>query len=283
MKLDGNEYRLIVEHSPNMVWRSGLDGMCDYFNAAWMEFTGRTMEQEAGSGWAEGVHPDDMDECLKTYLDAFAKRERFEMVYRLKRRDGEWRWINDRGIPVYDKGVFCGYIGSCMDITEKIDGEKWRLRAQMDGLTGISNRQHFEALAREKFVRAQRLGKKLSIIMADMDGLKTINDTFGHPAGDQAIVAMAELLRNNIRTFDLAGRYGGDEFIILLPNTGNDEAARLVEQLRALMGQPLADGGVLSFSCGASSMRQGDTFDSLVFRADQDMYENKKIAKEKEL
>jgi len=283
MKLNGNEYRLIVENSPNLVWRSGLDGMCDYFNATWLEFTGRTMEQEAGSGWAEGVHPDDYDECLKTYLDAFAKRERFEMVYRLRRHDGEWRWLNDRGVPVYEDGVFRGYIGSCMDITEKIDGEKWKLRAQTDGLTGISSRQHFEQRAREEFASAQRSGRNLSIVMVDIDDLKAINDNFGHQAGDMAIVAVSELLKNNIRTFDLLGRYGGDEFIIMLTDADRDGAALLIERLCKLTGQPFypkaaGDFG-LSFSCGSSCMRQGDTFDSMVFRADKEMYENKKSAK----
>ncbi|MEL7604163.1 MAG: sensor domain-containing diguanylate cyclase [Bacillota bacterium] len=284
MKLSGNEYRLIVENSPNMVWRSGLDAMCDYFNLTWLEFTGRTMEQEVGSGWAEGVHPDDYDECLKTYLDAFAKRERFEMMYRLRRFDGEWRWINDRGVPVFEDDVFRGYIGSCMDITEKIDGEKWKLRAQADGLTGISNRQYFEQRAREEFAKARRFGRELCVIMVDIDDLKAINDNFGHQAGDAAIVAVAELLRNNIRTFDLLGRYGGDEFIIMLPDTNEDGAALLMERLSGLAGQlqcPEAAGGFyFTFSCGSSCMRPCDTFDSLVFRADKEMYESKNRAKE---
>jgi len=283
MGLSGSEYRLIVENSPNMVWRAGLDAMCDYFNTTWLDFTGRTMEQEVGSGWAEGVHRDDYDECLKTYLEAFEKRESFEMVYRLRRFDGEWRWINDRGVPVYDNGIFRGYIGSCMDITEKIDGEKWKIRAQMDGLTGINNRQYFEQRAREEFAKVQRFGRKLCIVMVDIDNMKTINDRFGHQAGDRAIVEVAEMLKKSIRAFDLLGRYGGDEFIIMLPDTDEDGAALLVERLSGFKGQlhcpEAADGFRFSVSCGAACIKQNDTLDALVFRADKAMYERKNLAK----
>src|SRR5581483_11134045 len=98
---------------------------CDYFNDRWLEFRGRTMEQESGNQWAEGVHPDDLGECLKTYLGAFARREVFEMEYRLKRHDGVYRWIFDRGVPFYSEtGEFEGYIGSCIDVTARIEAQR---------------------------------------------------------------------------------------------------------------------------------------------------------------
>ena len=137
MKLDGQQYKMIVENSPNMLWRAGTDGLCNYFNARWLQFTGRTMEQELGSGWAEGVHPEDLDRCMETYMTAFKKLEPFEMVYRLKRNDGEWRWINDRGVPFFDEDkTFMGYIGSCMDVTEKVIGET----VMRDGAYGWADR-----------------------------------------------------------------------------------------------------------------------------------------------
>ncbi|HUR89145.1 MAG TPA: PAS domain-containing sensor histidine kinase [Ramlibacter sp.] len=114
------EYRLIVEHSPVMIWRAGLDAKCDYFNETWLDFTGRTLEQEVGDGWAEGVHPEDFDRCVAYYLDHFARREAFEMEYRLKRSDGVYRWIFDRGVPYNDdSGGFAGFIGSCVDVDER--------------------------------------------------------------------------------------------------------------------------------------------------------------------
>ena len=114
------EYRLLVEHAPVMVWRSGLDASCDYFNETWLSFTGRTLEQEMGNGWAEGVHPDDFDRCVAHYLEHFQRREAFEMEYRLRRHDGEYRWIFDRGVPFTDDtGAFAGFIGSCVDVDER--------------------------------------------------------------------------------------------------------------------------------------------------------------------
>jgi PAS domain S-box-containing protein len=114
------EYRLLVQHSPVMIWRSGLDANCDYFNETWLAFTGRTLQQEMGDGWAEGVHPEDLQRCVAYYLDHFQRRQSFEMEYRLRRHDGVYRWIFDRGVPFTDDtGAFAGFIGSCIDVDER--------------------------------------------------------------------------------------------------------------------------------------------------------------------
>jgi len=119
-----NLYLKIFEDFPALIWRSRLDKLCDYFNKTWLEFTGRTMEQEFGNGWAEGVHPDDFNACLNTYVTSFDKREAFVMEYRMKNRFGEYRWIRDFGRPFYDlDNTFLGYIGSCYDITDPKNNE----------------------------------------------------------------------------------------------------------------------------------------------------------------
>jgi PAS domain S-box-containing protein len=118
--LTAHEYQALVEQAPILIWRADLTKGCDYFNERWLDFTGRTMAQESGNGWAEGVHPDDLAECLKVYTTAFAKREVFEMEYRIKRHDGAWRWLLDRGVPFNDgKDEFAGYIGSCIDVSDR--------------------------------------------------------------------------------------------------------------------------------------------------------------------
>lgn len=110
-------YLRILDQFPNPIWRSGLDAKCDYFNKAWLDFTGRKMEQEIGDGWIKGVHPEDLELCVKTYSDSFNARKHFEMEYRLKHNDGKYHWLLDSGSPFFDdKGNFMGYIGSCYDI-----------------------------------------------------------------------------------------------------------------------------------------------------------------------
>ena len=124
-QLTAIEYRLLVEHSPVMIWRADLNKKCDYFNHTWLEFTGRTLAEETGDGWATGVHPDDLDRCFNIYVSNFDQRVPFEMEYRLKRHDGAYRWIFDRGVPYHDDhGNFLGFIGSCVDVTERIEGEE---------------------------------------------------------------------------------------------------------------------------------------------------------------
>lgn len=124
-ELSKQEYRVLVEQAPIMIWRANISTQCDYFNDRWLQFTGRSMDQELGDGWAEGVHPEDLQGCVNKYLASFARREIFEMHYRLKRYDGAYRWIFDRGVPFHDEdGEFRGYIGSCIDVTERIESQK---------------------------------------------------------------------------------------------------------------------------------------------------------------
>src|SRR5690348_10235164 len=119
------EYQTLVEQAPIMIWRSNTSAECDYFNERWLQFRGRTLEQESGNNWAQGVHADDLPGCFSTYMNAFEKRETFEMYYRLLRHDGLYRWIFDRGVPFFsEKGDFRGYIGSCIDVTQRIEAQR---------------------------------------------------------------------------------------------------------------------------------------------------------------
>jgi len=125
------QFRLLANNAPVMIWRSDTTKACDFFNEPWLRFTGRTMEQEFGFGWTEGVHPDDYDRCVKVYVEAFDARQEFSMDYRLRRCDGAYRWLVDNGRPYFAAdGTFAGYFGSCIDIHDRKEDEE-RLNAAL--------------------------------------------------------------------------------------------------------------------------------------------------------
>src|SRR5947208_10502263 len=114
-----SRFQTVADAAPVLIWMAGVDKLCTLFNKPWLQFTGRSMEQEFGNGWTEGVHQDDLERCLQVYTSAFDARQPFVMQYRLRRNDGVFRWVSDQGVPQYDaQGRFAGYIGSCFDVTE---------------------------------------------------------------------------------------------------------------------------------------------------------------------
>lgn len=117
-------FRHLMDSAPVMIWVSGVDRLCTWFNKPWLDFTGRTMAQELGNGWSEGVHSDEFGRCLDIYVSHFDRRIPFRMEYRLRRADGEYRWILDTGVPRFDTdGTFLGYIGSSIDINGQKQAE----------------------------------------------------------------------------------------------------------------------------------------------------------------
>jgi two-component system cell cycle sensor histidine kinase/response regulator CckA len=114
-----DRFRVLADTAPVMIWMSRPDRLCDFFNKPWLDFTGRSFEDEFGNGWADGVHPDDLDRCIEIHTTSFDARRPFRMEYRLRRHDGAYRWLLDNGAPRYQPdGAFAGYIGSCIDITD---------------------------------------------------------------------------------------------------------------------------------------------------------------------
>lgn len=120
-----DRFKVMADSSPVMLWMSAVDSNCYFFNKPWLDFTGRTLDQEVGAGWCEGVHFEDFQHCLDTYLDHFNARQPFRMRYRLRRHDGQYRWLLDTGVPRYSPdGTFMGFVGSCIDIQEMVEASE---------------------------------------------------------------------------------------------------------------------------------------------------------------
>ena len=193
-------FRVMADTAPVLIWMSGPDKACTYFNRGWLDFTGRTLEQEVGYGWAQGVHSEDLDRCIKTYEQAFEARLPFRMEYRLARHDGEHRWVLDTGAPRSDlDGTFAGYIGSCIDITERKRAEYAlqqardaleervaertanlvQANAQLQGEIAERRRVQHELVRQQETLRAILDNAPIGIWMVAAKGrLRFFNDTF---------------------------------------------------------------------------------------------------------
>ncbi len=148
-------FRTMADKAPVLIWMSGIDKLCTYFNKPWLDFTGRNLEQELGDGWIENIHPDDLERCRGIYSTAFDGRRPFCMEYRLRRADGEYRWVLDNGVPLIGPdNVFSGYIGSCMDMTERkltedalIKSEKLAAMGRLAGIIAHEINNPLEAIS----------------------------------------------------------------------------------------------------------------------------------------
>lgn len=276
LALDEYEYQQIVEAAPNMIWRSGLDGKCNYFNKTWLNFTGRQLEEEMGNGWTQGVHKDDLERCLKIYLDNFSAQKPFEMEYRLRRFDGEYRWISDSGVPFYDNdATFLGFIGSCIDVTEKIEGQILKELAQIDDWCQINNRQYAEKLIRQKLEQAKN-EDNISLLLINIDNLRRINDRYGQSVSRAVLRRVSRVIQNGVRQSDICGRYDGEKFIVGLPNTDSKEASRIAERIRKtihLLKIKHSHGSfTVTASIGVCQITDEEFGDMVIDKADQALY-----------
>ncbi len=112
-------FRELLDAAPMMVWMSGTDAMCTFFNRSWLEFRGRPLQAELGNGWTEGVHSDDRELCLESYLKAFTARSPFRVQYRMLRANGEYAWVESAGTPLIEDTVFVGFMGTAMDVSDR--------------------------------------------------------------------------------------------------------------------------------------------------------------------
>jgi len=139
-------FRNMADTAPMLIWESGVDKLCNYFNQTWLKFVGRTLDQERGNGWTENIHPVDLNRRLETYANSFDARQPFEIEYRIRHRSGEYRWLLEQGTPRFGpNGTFQGYIGACADITESVQAKE----------TLANSRKELERLVNERTASLQ--------------------------------------------------------------------------------------------------------------------------------
>jgi PAS domain S-box-containing protein len=195
LRVSEERFHTMADSAPVLIWVSNTEKLCTWFNRQWLEFTGRPMEMELGNGWAEGVHKDDFDRCLKTYIEAFDARQPFEMEYRLRRHDGNWRWLLDHGVPIFEaKDVFAGYIGSCIDVTDRKQVEQEReglLKSEQDLRVQAeeANRLKDEFLA----IMSHELRNPLNVVLGYSELLMRNKETAESPQ----LQRIAEVIKRN--------------------------------------------------------------------------------------
>src|SRR6185369_15442438 len=183
-------FRDMADNAPVMIWISGVDKLSTYVNKQFLDFTGRTLEQELANGWTEGIHPEDYIRCLDNYTTSFDSRTRFEIEYRLRRRDGEFRWIFANGTPRFaSDGEFLGYIGSCLDITERKESEVALTRAHAE-LSQLKNQLEAENVyLQSELQQDQAFGE----IVGQSDAIKHVHFKISQVAAtDLTVLIMGE-------------------------------------------------------------------------------------------
>jgi diguanylate cyclase (GGDEF)-like protein/PAS domain S-box-containing protein len=263
-----------------MIWD---DSMYALYHIRREDFSG---SEEA---WRQALHPDDLERGDKEVEAALSGEKPFKTEFRVCWPTGEIRYIKAIA-KVFrdDQGKPLRMLGTNIDITErKLLQIELERQAHIDYLTSVSNRRHFMAQAELELNRAIRYGNRLSIFMLDIDFFKQINDDHGHKAGDTVLKKLADVCRKTLREVDIIGRLGGEEFAILLPETGPEKAAEVAERLRASLANakvPLEKGPPLHFSVsiGVSSLTtKDDNVDVLLNLADNALYEAKESGRNK--
>lgn len=239
--------------------------------------------------FTDKLHPDDYQKTMDAMRDhLYGKADVYEVEYRIKAKDGTFKWYYDRGrITQYDNSKPAFLAGIVFDITEKKETQleleyKNRILSEMssiDGLTKIGNHRTLIEHLKAEIADASRTSNPLSIAIFDIDDFKKVNDSKGHVYGDQVLVDVASIMKKSIRGTDFAGRYGGEEFMVIFPNTTTSVASKISERIRqAVEGHSLVDGLRITISGGVGQYNN-ETITQLVHSVDTSLYKAKRNGK----
>jgi diguanylate cyclase (GGDEF)-like protein/PAS domain S-box-containing protein len=248
-------YQLAIRGTTDAIYDWNLVHDTVFFSPRWSELLG-TFASDSPAGWFDHVHADDratVTSAIQQHLAA--PSEPFHVEHRIRRADGSLRWVLARGQAVLDPtGKAIRLAGSLSDISSRKQAEAELLeRAIHDPLTGLFTRQHLLEQLEQAIETAQRYRYALALCMCDIDHFKQVNDTNGHRMGDEVLAAFGAIIRNELRTSDFAGRYGGDELCLVFPHTRAVDAGISIERIRtALAQQPFGAGGSMPLHVTAS-------------------------------
>lgn len=285
-----DKFRFLTDNSADVIWHINTGYRVDYISAADETLRGYRKEEVIGQPIWNFFKPEGI-KLVREKMEHYRQKEqvgnnmnidRFEIQQRCK--DGNWVWTEVCAGPHYNNdGDLIGYHGINRDITDRkrIFDELYH-QATTDDLTRVPNRRHFMYLAEKEMKSAKRYHRPISIIVVDFDNLKKINDTYGHLAGDRALSVFSKIVQQIIREVDILGRFGGDEFLILLPETDGDQAYHVMERInQVLASSPIFyqdETFSLSVSSGIASIENWtDSLEDLLNRADEALYEAKEL------
>jgi diguanylate cyclase (GGDEF)-like protein len=233
--------------------------------------------------WKHLLHPEDQARVtVLTEQHILAAGESMEMEYRIRHKDGDWRWWLDRVTQSATESGDLKMTGLVQDITErKLAEQRLEFLVQHDELTGLLNRRGISDVARHQFAQARRGGLPCCFAIADLDHFKRVNDSFGHDVGDQVLEHVAECLRQSVRAGDWVGRWGGEEFLLVLTQTPLDEGREALERVRQAVEDSSieVDGKALcmTISIGVAAAEPEDAEpDAVIARADARLYQAKR-------
>ncbi|WP_298721547.1 GGDEF domain-containing protein [uncultured Oceanisphaera sp.] len=279
-------FRALSEFSPMGIFESDASGRNIYSNRYFCDMLGASADKLRGFGWTDMLHPEDLESVLSSWQETMARQHPdWYCEGRVLNDDNQVRWFRCVARRYDDPDASeARYIGIVVDITGQVEHQAVLERknrelerlSTTDVLTGLANRGRLEALMIQEIHRYERYGTGFAIVMLDVDHFKQVNDSCGHQVGDQVLRQLADLMRLNTRLSDCPGRWGGEEFLIICPNTGLEGARQLAESLRRYIEQahfPVIGHRTCSF--GVAAIQPGDQSKEMLKRADDAMYRAK--------
>ena len=285
-------FQQVVENAQEWVWEMDVSGLYTYANSVVEKIIGyKPAEIAIIKYFYDFFLPEEKEEFKQFAFRSFKKKQSFrDRIYRNLHKNGEIVWLQTSGVPILGpKGNLLGYRGVTADITKqkKTESELMRL-SYFDGLTGIANRRYFEDIAGREWRRALREESPFSLLMGDIDYFKKYNDTYGHLEGDECLRKVAAVLKDNLkRPGDMIARFGGEEFVILLPDTDARNATTVAEMLRSSVEKLGVEhieslvSDVVTISLGVASTIPSEdiSLSYLISNADRALYRAKKAGR----